>query len=93
MMPSTAAGLPEPALAERAIAMVLQPLARLMIDHGLQLNPAITTRIIVSNHCIIKIGFRLFHFVLKLAIFRTGNNHLIVPLFHVHRECICNRAG
>lgn len=36
-MPSTAAGLPEPALAERAIAMVLQPLARLMIDHGLQL--------------------------------------------------------
>lgn len=31
------AGLPEPALAARAIAHVLQPLARLMIDHGLQL--------------------------------------------------------
>jgi len=33
----TAAGLPEPALAAQAIARVLQPLARLMIDHGLQL--------------------------------------------------------
>lgn len=32
-----AAGLPEPALAAEAIALVLQPLARLMIDHGLQL--------------------------------------------------------
>jgi len=32
-----AAGLPEPALAARAIALVLRPLARLMIDHGLQL--------------------------------------------------------
>ena len=32
-----AAGLPEPALAADAIALVLQPLARLMIDHGLQL--------------------------------------------------------
>ena len=31
------AGLPEPALAAEAIALVLQPLARLMIDHGLQL--------------------------------------------------------
>jgi hypothetical protein len=31
------AGLPEPALASQAIALVLQPLARLMIDHGLQL--------------------------------------------------------
>jgi len=30
-------GLPEPALAAEAIARVLQPLARLMIDHGLQL--------------------------------------------------------
>lgn len=30
-------GLPEPALAADAIAQVLQPLARLMIDHGLQL--------------------------------------------------------
>jgi hypothetical protein len=33
----TPAGLPEPALATEAIAQVLQPLARLMIDHGLQL--------------------------------------------------------
>jgi hypothetical protein len=33
----SAAGLPEPALAAEAIARVLQPLARLMIDHGLQL--------------------------------------------------------
>ena len=32
-----AVGLPEPALAAQAIARVLQPLARLMIDHGLQL--------------------------------------------------------
>ena len=31
------AGLPEPALAAQAMARVLQPLARLMIDHGLQL--------------------------------------------------------
>jgi len=31
------AGLPEPALAAEAVARVLQPLARLMIDHGLQL--------------------------------------------------------
>jgi Family of unknown function (DUF6502) len=34
---SVAAGLPEPALAEHAVAVILQPLARLMIDHGLQL--------------------------------------------------------
>jgi hypothetical protein len=33
----TAPGLPEPALAAEAISRVLQPLARLMIDHGLQL--------------------------------------------------------
>lgn len=33
----SAPGLPEPALAAEAIARVLQPLARLMIDHGLQL--------------------------------------------------------
>jgi hypothetical protein len=33
----SAAGLPEPALAAEAIAQILQPLARLMIDHGLQL--------------------------------------------------------
>ena len=33
-----AAGLPEPALAAQAIAQVLEPLARLMIDHGLQLS-------------------------------------------------------
>lgn len=32
-----AAGWPEPALAAQAVAVVLQPLARLMIDHGLQL--------------------------------------------------------
>lgn len=32
-----AAGLPEPALAAQAVAQVLQPLARLMIDHGLHL--------------------------------------------------------
>lgn len=32
-----AAGLPEPALAAQAISQVLRPLARLMIDHGLQL--------------------------------------------------------
>lgn len=32
-----ASGLPEPALAAEAIARLLQPLARLMIDHGLQL--------------------------------------------------------
>ncbi|MFZ4481818.1 MAG: DUF6502 family protein [Rhodoferax sp.] len=31
------AGLPEPALAGQAVSLVLQPLARLMIDHGLQL--------------------------------------------------------
>jgi len=31
------AGLPEPALAAQAMVRVLQPLARLMIDHGLQL--------------------------------------------------------
>lgn len=35
--PALDAGLPEPALAAQAIALVLQPLARLMIDHGLQL--------------------------------------------------------
>ena len=34
---STGAGLPEPTLAAQAISQVLQPLARLMIDHGLQL--------------------------------------------------------
>ncbi len=33
----SAPGLPEPALAAEAIERVLQPLARLMIDHGLQL--------------------------------------------------------
>jgi hypothetical protein len=33
-----AAGLPEPALAAEAIALMLQPMARLMIDHGLQLS-------------------------------------------------------
>lgn len=33
----SAAGLPEPTLAAQAVARVLQPLARLMIDHGLQL--------------------------------------------------------
>lgn len=33
----TAAGLPEPALAADAVGVVLKPLARLMIDHGLQL--------------------------------------------------------
>ena len=31
------AGMPEPALAAQAIAHLLQPLARLMIGHGLQL--------------------------------------------------------
>ena len=31
------AGLPEPTLAAEALALVLQPVARLMIDHGLQL--------------------------------------------------------
>lgn len=36
-VPALDAGLPEPALAAQAIALVLQPLARLMIDHGLQL--------------------------------------------------------
>ena len=37
-VPPTAKGrLPEPALAAQAIAQVLHPLARLMIDHGLQL--------------------------------------------------------
>jgi hypothetical protein len=35
--PQTGVGLPESALAAEAIARVLQPLARLMIDHGLQL--------------------------------------------------------
>lgn len=30
-------GLPEPALAEQAMAQLLRPLARLMIDHGVQL--------------------------------------------------------
>ena len=35
--PPSAVGLPEPALAAEAISRVLQPLARLMIDHGLQL--------------------------------------------------------
>jgi hypothetical protein len=34
---TSAAGLPEPALAAQAIEQVLRPLARLMIDHGLQL--------------------------------------------------------
>ena len=32
-----APGLPEPALAARSLAHILRPLARLMIDHGLQL--------------------------------------------------------
>jgi len=31
------AGLPQPALAARAVSQLLKPLARLMIDHGLQL--------------------------------------------------------
>jgi len=31
------AGLPEPALAEQALSQMLRPLARLMIDHGVQL--------------------------------------------------------
>lgn len=35
--PQRAASLPEPALAAEAVANVLRPLARLMIDHGLQL--------------------------------------------------------
>lgn len=35
--PPVAPGMPEPELAEQAIGIVLQPLARLMIDHGLQL--------------------------------------------------------
>ncbi|GAB4217977.1 MAG: DUF6502 family protein [Rhodoferax sp.] len=38
---SARAGLPEPALAAQAVAQVLHPLARLMIDHGLQLSPMI----------------------------------------------------
>lgn len=38
---SSAGGLPEPALAAQAIAQVLAPLARLMIDHGLQLPPMV----------------------------------------------------
>jgi hypothetical protein len=33
----TAAGLPEPEFAARAVSQVLRPLTRLMIDHGLQL--------------------------------------------------------
>lgn len=32
-----AAGLPEPALAEQALSQLLRPVARLMIDHGVQL--------------------------------------------------------
>lgn len=36
-----ACGLPEPAVAAQAIAQVLQPLARLMIGHGLQLAPMV----------------------------------------------------
>ena len=36
-----ATGLPEPELAAQAIASVLRPLARLMIDHGLQLHPMV----------------------------------------------------
>lgn len=39
--PQPTAGLPEPALAAQAIAQVLQPLARLMIGHGLQLAPMV----------------------------------------------------
>lgn len=35
-LPAASLGLPEPALAAEAIAVVLRPLARLMIDHGLQ---------------------------------------------------------
>lgn len=35
--PHAGVGLPEPALAAEAIARLLQPMARLMIDHGLQL--------------------------------------------------------
>ena len=34
---SPASGLPEPALAAQALTALLQPVARLMIDHGLQL--------------------------------------------------------
>ncbi len=37
LLAPTEAGLPEPALAAQAIAKLLRPLARLMIDHGLQL--------------------------------------------------------
>ncbi len=39
--PPLTAGMPEPALAAQAIAQVLQPLARLMIGHGLQLMPMV----------------------------------------------------
>jgi hypothetical protein len=35
--PVSAKGLPEPALAGEAIALLLRPLSRLMIDHGVQL--------------------------------------------------------
>src|SRR5512141_1251148 len=37
-------GLPEPALAAQAVEQVLRPLARLMIDHGLQL-PSMLERV------------------------------------------------
>lgn len=39
--PPPDAGLPEPALAAQALAQVFQPLARLMIGHGLQLMPVV----------------------------------------------------
>lgn len=40
-LPAVGAGLPAPALAAQAVAQVLQPLARLMIGHGLQLMPMV----------------------------------------------------
>ena len=39
--PTGRTGLPEPALAAEAIQQMLLPMARLMIDHGLQLTPMV----------------------------------------------------
>lgn len=39
--PPTPNGLPQPALAADSVSQVLRPLARLMIDHGLQLIPMV----------------------------------------------------
>jgi hypothetical protein len=39
--PAGRTGLPEPALAAEAIQQMLLPMARLMIDHGLQLTPMV----------------------------------------------------